>query len=319
MSKFGKSTTADEVADKYQDNIKGKVVVVTGGTWGGIGAETVKSISKHGAELVIFTVRKQEQLDETVGNIKKEVPNAPIKGVLMDLASFESVRKAASEINKLVNRIDVLINNAGVMACPYDTTKEGFEKQFGTNHLGHFLFTKLVMDTIFKSPTPRIVNLSSVANFFAPVLFDDINFQNGKETYTPFVSYGQSKTSNILFTRELHDRYNKSNNLTAFTLHPGAIRTNLQRYTTDDSIYATAKNYWGDNLFPEEAIKNIYWKSIPEGAATTMVAAFNDNLQSKSYLDDCQDATATLKDYATSKENAERLWKVSEEFIGESF
>jgi NAD(P)-dependent dehydrogenase (short-subunit alcohol dehydrogenase family) len=318
MSNFGQGTTADEVAERYQDRIGGKVVVVTGCTWGGIGAETAKSIAKHGAELVIFTVRKQEQLDETEGNIKKEVPNAAIQGVLMDLASFDSIRRAASEVNKLANRIDVLINNAGVMACPYDTTKDGFEKQFGTNHLGHFLFTKLVKDTVFKSPSPRIVNLSSIANFFAPVLFDDINFQNGKETYTPFISYGQSKTSNILFTRELHDRYNKSNNLTAFTLHPGAIQTNLQRHIVDDSIYAS-QNYWGAPIFSEDDLKNLFWKSVPQGASTTMVAAFNDNLQSKSYLADCQDATATLKDYATDKQNSERLWKVSEEFIGESF
>lgn len=319
MTNFGQNTTAEEVANKYQDNIKGKVVLVTGCTWGGIGAEAVKSIAKYGAELVLYTGRKQEAIDETEKNIKKELPNAPIKGIIMDLASFESIRKAASEVNGLVNRVDVLINNAGVMACPYDTTADGLEKQFGTNHIGHFLFTKLIKDTIFKSPAPRIVNLSSVATFFGPVLFDDINFQNGKETYTPFIAYGQSKTANILFTRELHDRYNKSNNLTAFTLHPGAIQTNLQRHISDNSTFSTSKDYWGNPIIKEEDMKTLYWKSVPEGASTTMVAAFNDDLESKSYLSDCQDATATLNNYATDKENAERLWKVSEELIGESF
>jgi NAD(P)-dependent dehydrogenase (short-subunit alcohol dehydrogenase family) len=319
MSDLGKQTTSDEAAAKYEGNIKGKTVVVTGGTWGGIGAEAVKTIAKYGASLVIFTGRKEGIIEETIENIEKEVPKAPVKGVIMDLASFESIKKAVSEINSLVDRIDVLINNAGVMACPYSTTKDGFEMQFGVNHLGHFLFTALLKDKLFASSAPRVVNVSSNGTFASPVLFDDINFNKGKEEYRIFVSYGQSKTANILFTRELHDKFNQSNNLSSFVLHPGVIHTNLGRHLGDLSAFTTEKNYWGEPVISPEEIAKIEFKTVSQGAATTVTAAFNDDLPSGSYLSDCQDVTKILRDYATDKANAERLWKVSEDFTHQSF
>ncbi|KAA8916851.1 hypothetical protein TRICI_000970 [Trichomonascus ciferrii] len=319
MSKLGKHTTSDEAAAKYEENVKGKTVVVTGGTWGGIGAEAAKTIVKYGASLVIFTGRKTEIIKETLENIEKEVPNAPIKGVIMDLASFESIKKAVSEINSLIDRVDVLINNAGVMACPYSTTKDGFEMQFGVNHLGHFLFTALLKDKLFASPAPRVVNVSSNGTFISPVLFDDINFNKGKEEYRIFVSYGQSKTANVLFTRELHDKFNKSNNLTSFSLHPGVIHTNLSRHLEDMMVFTKEKNYWGEQMFTVEDMQNLEFKTVSQGASTTIVAAFTDEHPSGSFLSDCQDVTKTLRDYATDKKNAERLWEVSEEFTKQSF
>lgn len=319
MSDLGKQTTSDEAAAKYEGNIKGKTVVVTGGTWGGIGAEAVKTIAKYGASLVIFTGRKEGIIEETIENIEKEVPKAPVKGVIMDLASFESIKKAVSEINSLVDRIDVLINNAGVMACPYSTTKDGFEMQFGVNHLGHFLFTALLKDKLFSSSAPRVVNVSSDGTFISPILFDDINFDKGKEEYRAFVSYGQSKTANVLFTRGLNDKFNQSNNLSSFSLHPGVIHTNLARHLDDLSVLTTEKNYWGEPVRTAENMKNIYFKTVPQGAATTIVAAFTDEIPNGSFLSDCQDATKTLKYYAIDKANAERLWRVSEDFTHQTF
>lgn len=318
--KYNEKTTAEEVAAAYRANIEGKVVAITGVTWGGIGAETARVLASNGAKLIFVTGRKQSVLDETIKKILEESPNANIKGVIMDLSSFESVRKAAAEVNAATDQVDVIINNAGVMAMPYAKSTDGYEMQFATNHLGHFLWTSLLKEKLFKSKAPRVVNLSSVATLFAPVLFDDINFTNGKETYAPFVSYGQSKTANILFTRELYDLYKDAHNLTAFAVHPGAVTTNLTRHTgTDVQAIAANKDYWGNPVFDEEKVKSLYWKNVGEGSATTMAAAFGDYIAPGSYLVDCQDATSTLYSYATDKSNAEKLWKVSEEFIGQKF
>ncbi|KAA8908880.1 hypothetical protein TRICI_004693 [Trichomonascus ciferrii] len=321
MTAFGHNTTSDEAAEHYKGEIEGKTVVVTGATCGGIGAETVKSIAKNGASLVVFTVRNERALNDTTAKLNKEAPGARIKGVLLDLASFDSIHKAAAEIKSIASaQIDVLINNAGVMACPYNTTKDGFELQFGTNHLGHFLLTSLLKEKLFNSPTPRVVNLSSTATWAAPVLFDDINFTNEKETYVPWVAYGQSKTANILFTNELHDKFNKSNKLSAYSLHPGAIFTNLQRHIdpSPESL-GLEKDYWGNPLFCPEVLKYLHPKPVPQGAATTIVAAFNTHIPSGSYLSDCQEENTFPKSYAKDKTNAKRLWDISQQFTKTEF
>lgn len=318
MSHFNHQTTAEETGEFFNEKIKGKTIVITGGTWGGIGTDTARVLVKHEPKLVIITGRKDSVLEESISNIRKETPDAKIKGVIMDLSSFDSVREAADEINSLVDQIDVLINNAGVMAIPYQKSKDGYEMQFATNHLGHFLFTSLLKEKLFKSNTPRVVNLSSSATFRAPVLFDDINFTRGVETYTPMISYGQTKTANILFTRELYDRYSKSNNLLTYAVHPGVVMTNLGRnIELNDAL--RAKDYWGNQRITDSDIDKLYFKNVGEGSSTSMVAAFNDYLPPASYLADCQDKTSTLFPYATDKSNAEKLWKVSEDFIGSKF
>lgn len=318
MTGFNHKTTAEEAAERFHDKIPGKIVVITGGTWGGIGTEAARVIAKNGSKQIILTGRKESVLKESIANIHKETPDANVKGVIMDLSSLDSVKKAADEINSIVDHIDVLINNAGIMGIPYEKSADGYEMQFATNHLGHFYFTSLLKDKVFKSNgPPRVVNLTSSACFVAPVLFDDINFDKGAETYSPVISYGQSKTANILFTNELYDRYNHK--LIAYSVHPGIVGTNLGRYGDPVALFKS-NNYWGKQAVSDETFAQMYMKSVAEGASTTVVAAFSDDdIPGGAYLGDCQDQTSTLLSYATDKSNGEKLWKVSEEFIGQKF
>lgn len=313
MTDFGKHTTGEEVAERLSDRIVGKTIIVTGGTWGGIGSETIRVLLKYGAGLVIFTGRRESALNDTISNIKTELPNADIKGVIMDLTSFDSVRTAAREIIKITDKIDILINNAGAISNDYKTTPDGFEYDFATNHLGPFLFTGLLIDHLLKSDEPRIVNVASIASIFAPILFDDINF-SGKEKFSLFVAYGQSKTANILFTKELSERYKK---IKSFSLHPGSIPTNGSKELSHDHL-AKSTDYWGNPIFTADQ-QTRERKTLPEGAATTIVAATNDYFPSGSFLVDCQDGASSLKDYAKSEENARKLWEVSEKYVGIEF
>jgi NAD(P)-dependent dehydrogenase (short-subunit alcohol dehydrogenase family) len=314
---FGFHTEADEVATYFENEIKGKNVLITGCTWGGLGAEAARVVAKHHAALVIVAGRKQESLDDTIQKITAETPSANLRPLLLDLASLESVRHAAAEVNAYPEPVDVLINNAAIMASPYHTTKDGFEAQFGTNHIGPFLFTNLILPKILASKTgsPRIVNVSSTGYHFSPIRFDDPFFQNGK-TYEKWFAYGQSKTANMLFARALSNRY-KSKGLTAFSLHPGAIGTNLMRDVKSDEFTEPLKDYDGNVV----DWSNVDWKSIPQGTATHVVAAFDPNIASESgsYLDDCQIAMDNIKPYAKDDTQAEKLWTLSEEIVGQIF
>jgi NAD(P)-dependent dehydrogenase (short-subunit alcohol dehydrogenase family) len=310
-------TEAEEVATFFANEIKGKTVLITGCTWGGLGAEVAKTLSKHHAGLVIVAGRKQESLDDTMQKIKAETPSANLRSLVIDLASLESVRHAAAEVNAYSEPIDVLINNAAIMASPYHTTKDGFEAQIGTNHIGPFLFTNLILPKILASETgaPRIVNVSSRAHEFSPVRFDDPFFDNGK-TYQKWLAYGQSKTANILFSRELTNRY-KSKGLTAFSPHPGVISTNIGRDIGKSDTSTPVKDYQGNVI----AFSNPGLKTLGAGTATHIVAAFDPNIASDSgsYMADCQIANDIAKPYAKDVTEAAKLWALSEKAVGQTF
>ncbi|KAG2175316.1 hypothetical protein INT44_007804 [Umbelopsis vinacea] len=315
---FGFHTEADEVATYFESEIKGKTVLITGCTIGGLGFEAARVVSKHHAGLVIVAGRKQEALDDAIEKIKAETPSANLQSLVIDLASLESVRHAAAEVNAYSEPIDVLINNAAIMASPYYTTKDGFEAQLGTNHIGPFLFTNLILPKILASKTgaPRIVNVSSMAHVCSPVLFDDPFFNNGK-SYHKWAAYGQSKTANMLFARELAKRY-KSQGLVAFSLHPGGIQTNLSRdIQPGELLTEPIKDYEGNVL----KLDDLVYKTIPEGTSTHIVAAFDPNIssQSGSYLADCQIAMEQAKPYAKDDVQAEKLWALSEKIVGQQF
>jgi len=314
---FGFHTPADEVAQAFHNEIKGKTVLVTGCTWGGLGAEAARVIAKNDAGLVILAGRKQEALDDTIGKIKAETPSANLRSLILDLASLESCKKAAAEVNAYAEPIDVLINNAAIMACPFYTTKDGFEAQIGTNHLGPFVFTNLILPKILASKTgsPRIVNVASFGHVMSPIRFDDPFFKDGKD-YDKWASYGQSKTANILFARELSKRY-KSKGLVAFSLHPGGIQTNLGRDISHDEFDGVMKDYDGNII----EVGEMAWKTIPEGTATHIAAAFDPSIksQSGSYLEDCQIANDHLKPWANDDAQAEQLWTLSEKLVGQKF
>ena len=226
MKTYGAETTTDEVLEGV--NLQGRHFMVTGAS-SGLGEETVRALSNAGAT-VTMVARNSDKLDSAAGRIKASVPNADLQKGLVDLADLSSIRTYAENFLQDQAPIDVLINNAGVMACPFMTTKDGFEMQFGTNHLGHFLLTNLLMPAIQSGQNPRIINLSSAGHTHADVNLDDPNFETSE--YNAWESYGRSKSANIHFTRELVRRY--GDNLQSFAVHPGVILTELGRHLTPE-------------------------------------------------------------------------------------
>lgn len=319
---FGPLTTSDEAAQALASQIQGKNVLITGTTWGGLGAETARVVSKYGAALVIVAGRNQKSLDETIQKIKEETPDANLRSLIIDLASLQSVRHAAAEVNGYEEAIDVLINNAAVMATPYFETKDNIEGQLATNHLGPFLFTNLILPRIFASTTgePRIVNVSSSAHHFSPIIFEGPGFFAG-ETYDKWVAYGQSKTANILFAKELSDRY-KTKGLLAYSLNPGSIDTNLQRHIDREAEMKTGiQDYNGNEMMTPEFLKHLVRKTLSQGASTVIVAAFDLTIKADSglYLDNARIDNESVKEWALNKYNSNRLWDMSEEMVGQLF
>ncbi|XP_020966952.1 short-chain dehydrogenase TIC 32, chloroplastic isoform X2 [Arachis ipaensis] len=232
-SGFSSYSTAEEVTQGI--NASGLTAIVTGAT-SGIGAETTRVLALRGVQ-VVMGVRNLAAAKDVKESILKEVPSAKVDAMELDLSSLESVKKFASEFNSSGLPLNILINNAGIMACPFMLSKDNIELQFATNHLGHFLLTNLLLDTMKKTSHEskkegRIVNLSSEAHRFTyseGICFDKINDES---SYSSWRAYGQSKLANMLHANELTRRLKEDGaNITANSLHPGAITTNLFRHT----------------------------------------------------------------------------------------
>ncbi len=318
MSEFGFASTAEEVLEGK--DLSGRTAFITGG-YSGLGKETARAMAAKGAH-VIFAGRDQAKLDEAAQEIAAET-GATVDTQQVDLASLDSVREAGADARGRFAKIDLLINNAGVMACPQGTTADGFEMQFGTNHLGHFLLTSELMPLVEKGERPRIVNLSSRGHHFAPVDLDDPNFE--RREYDKWISYGQSKTANILFSVGLEDRYG-AKGIHAIALHPGGIMTNLGRHMTQEDMAWMMKRI-EDNA-KQSGVQAQGFKTIPQGAATTCWAATCDELEGRGgvYCEDCHvaeeddnDPTGEVRSYALDTGNADRLWELSERLVGQRF
>jgi len=314
MSEFNAKSTTDEVL--AGQDLTGKTVFVTGGN-SGLGQETGRAMAARGAH-VVLAGRDSAKLDEAVAAIKAEQSDANLETIVCDLASLDSVRACGTEANQRFEKIDLLINNAGIMATPKGTTADGFESQFGTNHLGHFVLTKGLMPLVEKGENKRIVNLSSLAHHRGATDFDDPNFETAE--YDPWVSYGQAKTANVLFSVGLEQRFSDKG-IHSYAVHPGGIMTNLGRHMTEemrDALIETMKTRGS----------NFEWKTIPQGAATSCWAATAEELQGQGgvYCEDCHVAeidneseTHGVRSYALDQDNAEALWNMSEQMTGETF
>ena len=314
MSDFGATSTTDEVL--AERDLSGKTVFVTGGN-SGLGQETGRAMAAKGAH-VILAGRDQAKLDEAVATIKADQPDAKLETIICDLGSLDSVRACGAEARERFDAIDLLINNAGVMACPLGHTADGFERQFGTNHVGHFLLTKELMPLVEKGDDKRIVNLSSRGHHMAPVDFDDPHFENRE--YNEWASYGQSKTANVLFTVGLEKRF-ADKGVHSYAVHPGGIQTNLGRHMSEEQSAVLIERI-------TENDPDFSWKTIPQGAATQCWAATAPELEGKGgvYCEDChvaevddESATGGVRSYALDEANADRLWSMSEEMVGEKF
>jgi len=303
----------------FAEQIKGKNVLVTGTSINGIGFETARVIAKH-ANLVIVTGYNSERLKLTEEAIKKEIPGANIRPLVLDLSSLAAVRKAAAEVNAYTEPLHILIHNAASAGGKFKLTVDNLETQMATGHVGPFLLTKLVAPKLLAARTatytPRVVFVSSAAHAMGSGVNLNTVAHPDPEKYTLFDGYSQTKCANILFAIELSKR--SGGKIKAYSLHPGAIFTNINQKeeTKEDMIAMGILKPDGQpnaDKFP--------WKTIPQGAATTIAAAFDPRLEDKpgSYLDDSVEANDKIAPHSSDPETAAKLWTVTEEIIGESF
>lgn len=298
---------------------------MTGPTPGGIGAETLISLAAESPALLILVGRSQAKAQATIDAIKKVNAGVKTKFVEADLSSLRSVRAAAQAIlaDADIAKIDVVINNAAVMATPFQLTADGFELQFHANYLGHFVLTNTIMPKIRAAgPGARVVNVSSSGHRLSGIRFEDPNF-SAPGAYSEMDSYGQSKTAKILFAVALNKR-----GVCSYSLHPGGIQTNLQDYVKEmpqDKAMAlfeeASQRAMGRPI--EEQRKLDPWKTLQQGCGTTIRAALDPDLVKEEgvYLVDTNLTTDPkhIKEWATDPELAEKLWKLSEELVGQKF
>ena len=311
---FGAESTADEVLEGV--NLSGKRVLVTGVS-AGLGVETARSIVAHGGT-VVGTARDLSK----ARNALAQAGNPSVELLEMDLASLASVRKAADDLLKRAKPFDVIIANAGVMACPQGKTQDGFETQFGTNHLGHFVFVNRLVP-LLKSGA-RVVTLSSAGHQISDVDIEDPNFE--RTPYQAFAAYGRSKTANILYAVALDNRL-KGRGVRATSIHPGGIQTELGRHMTPELVEEMmARINRGAKPGQAPAFR---FKSVPQGSATSVWSGFVGPAESVGghYCEDCHvceindDATSRVgvRSYALNLAHANDLWKKSEDMVNEHF
>jgi len=300
---LGATTTALEAIEGI--DLSGKVAVITGASPGSIGIETARALASAGAT-VVLGMRDDTKARAALADLAATQPGAYVESIPLDLTSLESVRSFAASVAQRHPTIDALINNAGVMATPLERTPDGFELQFGTNHLAHFLLTRELLPALLAGGGGRVVNVSSAAHHRGGVNLEDPNYESSE--YEAWKAYGQSKTANILFTSELDRRYG-DRGLHAYSLHPGAVDTDLSRHLGDDG------KAWVNRRIEEAGL---LLKTPAQGASTTIVAVTAPDLPGGAYLDDCQVSTS-LAPHAQDAEAAAQLWILSEQLVGATF
>ncbi|BAT94236.1 hypothetical protein VIGAN_08082000 [Vigna angularis var. angularis] len=298
-SGFSSSSTAEQVTEGLDGT--GLTAIVTGAS-SGIGTETTRVLALRGVH-VIMGARNMVAAKDVKETILKEIPSAKVDALELDLSSMDSVKKFASDFKSSGLPLNILINNAGIMACPFKLSADKIELQFATNHIGHFLLTNLLLDTMKKTSREtkkegRIVNVSSEAHRFAyseGIRFDKIN---DKSSYRAWGAYGQSKLANLLHANELSRRLREDGvEISANSLHPGAITTNLFRHTPINGII--------------NVIGRLVFKNVPQGAATTCYVALHPQVKGVSgkYFSDSNVAQPTS--LGTDADLAKKLWDFS--------
>ena len=316
---FGAQSTTDEVLAGV--NLSGKRILVTGVS-AGLGVETARTLAAHGAQ-VVGAARDLAKARTATEPVRAQAANGGgIELVELDLASLKSARACADGLVADGRPFDLVIANAGVMACPKGTTADGFETQFGTNHLGHFVFVNRIAGLM--GPGARLVNLSSAGHRFSDVDLDDPNFEH--TPYDEFTAYGRSKTANVLFAVEF-DRRHKDKGVCATAVHPGGIQTELGRYMTEEIRAALLANIAASQQ--ASGGPAFSWKTISQGAATSVWAGVVGTADAVGghYCEDCHVAEIVadasiregVKPYAVDPDRAKALWAKSEELVGERF
>ncbi len=313
MSQFNAESTASEVIQGI--SLAGRTALVTGAS-SGLGIETSRALASAGAR-VLMAARDPAKLQEAMDAVLTAQPNAQLAAVHLDLADLDSVRAAAQAVLADHDELHLLINNAGVMACPLMRTAQDFEMQFGTNHVGHFLFTCLLVPALLKGAPARVVNLSSAGHKFAPVNLADANYQ--QRDYDKWQAYGESKTANVLFSVGLEQRLGERG-VHSLAVHPGAIMTNLSRHMQREDMEAL--------MARAPAGETMEFKTVEQGSATSVWAASAPELEGRGalYLEDCHIAEPAaegvgggVESYALDPARADGLWTLSEQLVGETF
>jgi NAD(P)-dependent dehydrogenase (short-subunit alcohol dehydrogenase family) len=316
---FGATSTTDEVLEGV--DLSGKRMLVTGVS-AGLGVETARTLAAHGAQ-VVGAARDLNKAKAATEQVRVQAANGGgLELVELDLASLASVRACADALISTREPFDLVIANAGVMACPKGQTSDGFETQFGTNHLGHFVLVNRIVSLL--KPGSRLVNLSSAGHRFSDVDLDDPNFEH--TPYTEFGAYGRSKTANILFAVEF-DRRHKANGVRATAVHPGGIQTELGRYLSPEAIKQLIDGINAANS--ASGAPAFSWKTIPQGAATSVWSGIVASAEEVGglYCEDCHvaelvegdDIRGGVRAYALDPDHAKALWAKSEEMVGEQF
>jgi NAD(P)-dependent dehydrogenase (short-subunit alcohol dehydrogenase family) len=321
---FGATSTTEDVLSGI--NLRGKRILVTGVS-AGLGVETARALAAHGAD-VVGAARDLKKADAATAQVRKDATanGGSFELIELDLGNLKSVRACADKLLEKGQFLDVVIANAGVMATPFGQTADGFETQFGTNHLGHFVLINRIAPLIRAGG--RLINLSSAGHRYSNVDLDDPGFE--RTPYEPFVAYGRSKTANILFAVEF-DKRHRGRGVRAAAVHPGGIQTELGRYADPGRIEELIKQI--NQQQAAEGKPPFQWKTIPQGSATSVWAAVvapADEVGGQ-YCENCHvgnvvPAEATIspvsegvRAYALDPANAQALWKKSEELVGESF
>jgi NAD(P)-dependent dehydrogenase (short-subunit alcohol dehydrogenase family) len=324
MSNFGATSTTDEVLSGI--DLHGKRILVTGVS-AGLGVETARALVAHGAD-VVGAARDLDKAQRATAEVREaaEANGGSFEVIELDLASLASVRAAADQLNRRGDKFDVVIANAGVMATPLTYTADGFEMQFGTNHLGHFVFVNRIAGLI--KDGGRFVSLASSGHRFSDVSLDDPKFE--RTPYEPFIAYGRSKTANILFAVEFDARH-KHRGVRAAAVHPGGIYTELARHMEPGALQGFLDNI--NKTLAEQGQPPFEFKTVPQGAATSVwtgVVASGDEVGGK-YCENCHvshlvaddvvitPASEGVRGYALDPEHAKALWAKSEEWVGERF
>lgn len=305
-ARLGFETTTDEVIEGV--DLTGRIAVVTGAS-AGIGVETARALASAGAR-VVLAARNRERTEAVAEAIGERVPGAELEVGSLDLTSLDHVRAFARWYLDHHDRLNLLVNNAGVMYTPFARTADGFELQFGTNHLGHFLLACLLVPALLAGAPARVVNVTSLGHRSSDIVWDDPNYD--RRGYDKFEAYGQSKTANILFAVELERRLG-GRGVHAYAVHPGRIATELGRYMTPDDVAALrerARRGPSGGMPPR--------KTVEQGAATTVWAAVAPELENRggTYLTDCA-VSDEHAPWARDVEAAARLWVLSERLVGE--
>lgn len=296
-----------EVLDMIAEALKGKRIIITGAN-SGIGYEAAKVLASYGAH-VILAVRNQTKGEDAADTIKSQYKDATVEVLSLNLAELDSVRTFVQEYSARYENLDILINNAGVMMPPHQKTKDGFELQFGSNHLGHFALTGLLLPLLKRTPNSRIVTVSSLAHRRASIYFDNLD---GSKGYRPKRFYNQSKLANLLFAKELDERL-KEHDISTISLacHPGIASSNIFKIGKKDTPDLLKK------------ILSMLFQSALMGALPTIFAATDDNLIGGEYIG--PDGKGNRTGYPTiempaegvyNKKTMKELWRISEELTG---